>query len=145
MAILLPSEPEVVPDVSTAEPVSPLQGCRLSLFENAFATKPRDVALPKLLAAIRNGRWREKVEKLRALMAVDRGAYLTRKKLAQRFKVSRTTLWRWQLPSHDLGGHALFRLSEVKSYLQSEVFKRRAAALRAEREQRMPRKPTEPR
>lgn len=47
--------------------------------------------------------------------------------------ISTTTLWRYEIPGHDLGGRPRYKLSEVESYLQSEEFKRRAAALRAQR------------
>ena len=66
-------------------------------------------------------------------VALANEPYLTLGELARRLKVSRITLWRWQIPGHDLGGHPLFRLSEIKTYLQSEAFQRRQAALRAGR------------
>ncbi|HRY49602.1 MAG TPA: hypothetical protein P5186_16255 [Candidatus Paceibacterota bacterium] len=59
--------------------------------------------------------------------------YLTCRTLAQRLGVSPCTVWRWQPPSHDLGGRRRYRFSEVQAYLASDDFERRAAALRAER------------
>jgi hypothetical protein len=59
--------------------------------------------------------------------------YLTLKELAGRLHVSTDSLWLWKVPGHDLGGRRRFKLSEVAAYLESEDFKRRAAALRAER------------
>ena len=58
---------------------------------------------------------------------------LTLRELAPRVGVSAPTLWRWNVPGHQLGGRPRYRLSEVLAYLESEEFKRRAAALRAER------------
>ena len=59
--------------------------------------------------------------------------YLTLKEVAARLQFDPATLWRWQVPGHGLGGRRRFKLSEVAAYLESEQFKRRAAALRAER------------
>lgn len=63
--------------------------------------------------------------------------YLTLKETAKRLGMSTATLWRWQIPGHELGGRPRFKLSEVEDYLQSEEFKRRAAALRAVRRERV--------
>lgn len=59
--------------------------------------------------------------------------YLSLREVAQRVGFSACTLWRYGIPGHELGGRRRFRLSEVHAYLKSEEFKRRAAALRAER------------
>jgi excisionase family DNA binding protein len=59
--------------------------------------------------------------------------YLTLAETAKRLGISAATLWRWQIPGHTLGGRPRFKLSEVEAYLQSDEFKRRAAALRAMR------------
>ncbi len=53
--------------------------------------------------------------------------------VAQHWSVSPCTVWRWDPPSHDVGGRPRYRLSEVAAYLSGEDFKRRTAALRAER------------
>jgi hypothetical protein len=45
--------------------------------------------------------------------------------------MSTATLWRWQIPGHDLCGRPRYKLSEVEAYLKSDEFKRRVAALRA--------------
>ena len=66
--------------------------------------------------------------------------YLTLREIAKRLGLSTVTLWRWQIPGHGLGGRPRFRLSEVESYLQSDAFKRRSAALRAIRKERPRRK-----
>jgi predicted DNA-binding transcriptional regulator AlpA len=63
--------------------------------------------------------------------AFDR--YLTLADLSKAVGVSTSTLWRWRVPGHDLGGTTRYRLSEVESYLQGDAFRRRQAALRAER------------
>lgn len=59
--------------------------------------------------------------------------YLSLRAISRMTGISTTTLWRYEIPGHDLGGRPRYKLSEVESYLQSEEFKRRAAALRAER------------
>jgi hypothetical protein len=50
------------------------------MFENAFGKEPKDVALAKVLEAIRDGRWREQVEALRALLPTNLEAYDDRKR-----------------------------------------------------------------
>jgi len=59
--------------------------------------------------------------------------YLTQKEVAKRLGLNPTTLWRWRVPGHDLGGRRRFRLHEVVAYLESDVFKSRVLALRATR------------
>ncbi len=46
-----------------------------------------------------------------------------------------TTLRRWRVPGHTIGGAKRYRVTEVQEYLASEAFKRRVAAIRAERRQ----------
>jgi predicted DNA-binding transcriptional regulator AlpA len=58
---------------------------------------------------------------------------LSQRALAQRTGLSVATLWRYDVPGHDVGGHTRYRLSEVLAYLESDEFRRRAASLRAER------------
>jgi hypothetical protein len=62
--------------------------------------------------------------------------YLTQAALARKLGVSICTVWRWQPPYHDLGGHRRYRISEVEQYLAGDEFKRRTARLRAERTQK---------
>ena len=59
--------------------------------------------------------------------------YLTLREIGRRLGVSPCSLWRWQVPGHELGGRRRFRLSEVQAYLESDEFKERADELRAER------------
>ena len=59
--------------------------------------------------------------------------YLTLRGLSRQIGFGVTTLRRWRVPSHDLGGFQRYRLSEVEAYLASKEFQRRQAALRAER------------
>ena len=59
--------------------------------------------------------------------------YLTLREIGRRLGVSPCSLWRWQVPGHELGGRRRFRLSEVQAYLESDEFKQRADELRAER------------
>lgn len=59
--------------------------------------------------------------------------YLTLKVVAKRLGLNPSTLWRWQVPGHDLGGRRRFRLHEVVAYLESDLFKSRVSALRATR------------
>lgn len=44
-----------------------------------------------------------------------------------------TTLRRWRVPGHQIGGAKRYRVTEVQEYLASEEFQRRVAAIRAER------------
>ncbi len=59
--------------------------------------------------------------------------YLTLREIGRRLGVSPCSLWRWQVPGHELGGRRRFRLSEVQAYLESDEFRERADELRAER------------
>jgi hypothetical protein len=59
--------------------------------------------------------------------------YLTLREIGRRLGVSPCSLWRWQVPGHELGGRRRFRLSEVVEYLESDPFRRRAEALKRER------------
>jgi len=59
--------------------------------------------------------------------------YLTLRDLGRQLGFGTSTLRRWQVPGHDLGGCQRYRLTEVEAYLQTETFQRRQAALRAER------------
>ena len=65
----------------------------------------------------------------------DRGLepYLTLREVGRRLGVSPCSLWRWQVPGHELGGRRRFRLSEVAAYLESADFKRRVDDLKLER------------
>lgn len=79
-----------------------------------------------------------KVRALRVLRGLQQAApverdtekYLTLKECARRLGVSACSLWRWQVPGHELGGRPKFRLSEIEAYLQTDAFRRRAAELR---------------
>ena len=83
--------------------------------------------------------------------AIDAGGFphaieplLTLRGVATKLEISAPTLWRWKVPGHQLGGRPRYRLSEVVAYLESEEFKRHAAALRAERKRlrKTPNRPT---
>ena len=58
---------------------------------------------------------------------------LTRREAARRLGLSAQTLRRWKVPGICLQGVLRFRLSEIEAYLQTEEFRRRRAAVRAER------------
>ena len=62
--------------------------------------------------------------------------YLSLRGVSGSTGISTTSLWRYNIPGHDLGGRRRYLLSEVHAYLKSEEFQRRAAALRAERRNR---------
>jgi hypothetical protein len=64
--------------------------------------------------------------------------YLTLRELSRKIGFGVTTLRRWNIPRHDLGGTQRYRLGEVEAYLRSEEFTRRQAALRAERRNARP-------
>ncbi len=59
--------------------------------------------------------------------------FLTLRQLSNAIGIGATTLWRYQVPGHVLGGRPRYKRTEVEEYLRSGEFKRRAAALRAER------------
>jgi len=59
--------------------------------------------------------------------------YLKMKDLASRLGLSVCTLWRYDVPGHELGGRRRFRMSEVVAYLESDAFKARAAELKEAR------------
>lgn len=59
---------------------------------------------------------------------------LSQRETARRLGVSVPTFWRWRVPGYDLGGRRRYRLTEVETYLRSDAFRRRTAALRAERQ-----------
>ena len=100
MAILPPPEPETVTYHPAPEPRSPLTGCRVSMFENAFGKVPRDVDLAKLLEAIRNGHWRKQIEELQRLLPANIDAYDERKRYLPAFALSGTAEDRRQPRTH---------------------------------------------
>ena len=59
--------------------------------------------------------------------------FLTLKECARRLGVCACSLWRWQVPGHELGGRRKFRMSEVEAYLASDAFKARAEELKEQR------------
>ncbi len=64
--------------------------------------------------------------------------YLTQQECARRLGLSACSLWRWQVPGHELGGRPRFRISEIEAYLGSEAFRQRVAELRIlDRERRL--------
>lgn len=63
--------------------------------------------------------------------------YLTLRELSRRLGFAESSLRRWRIPGHDLGGTVRYRLSEVDAYLRTEDHLRRLAALRAERRLRI--------
>lgn len=62
--------------------------------------------------------------------------YLTLKAAARKLNLHPSTLWRWGVPKHDLGGRPRFLISEIQAYLQSDEFKRKATALQIHRRDR---------
>ena len=65
--------------------------------------------------------------------AVKIEPFTTLREVAKALNVSTVSLWRWQIPGHELGGQRRFRLSEVVAYLESEQFKRWVKELREDR------------
>ncbi len=59
--------------------------------------------------------------------------YLRFKQVAETLGISVCSLWRWQVPGHELAGRRRFKMSEVLAYLESDEFKARAAELKEER------------
>ena len=61
------------------------------------------------------------------------GPYLTLRGLARATGFGVSSLRRWQVPGHIVGGARRYRVSEVEEYFRSTEFRRRVSALRAER------------
>ncbi len=106
MAILAPDPEAVVesPPIMEREPTSeeptPLLGRPVSMYGNAFSKEPQDVALGKILVAIRNGRWAKRIGELRVLLARDRAAYDREKRALPAFAMSGTAETRKGQQSH---------------------------------------------
>ena len=60
--------------------------------------------------------------------------YLTLKQVASKLNFHPSTLWRWRVPKRNLGGRPRFLLSEVRAYVDSPEFQKKAKQLRLERE-----------
>jgi hypothetical protein len=59
--------------------------------------------------------------------------YLTLRGLSRRLGFGVTTLRRWRIPGHVVGGARRYRVGEVEAFFTSDTCRRRMAALRAER------------
>ncbi len=59
--------------------------------------------------------------------------FLMLKEAGQRLNLHPTTLWKWGVPGHELGGKRRFLLSEIVAYLHSPQFKTRITRLRTTR------------
>jgi hypothetical protein len=59
--------------------------------------------------------------------------YLTLREIGRRLNISPCSLWRWQVPGHELGGRRRFRMSEVLAYLESSAFRELADELKRQR------------
>jgi hypothetical protein len=58
---------------------------------------------------------------------------LTAVDVARQLNISRATCYRWNFPSHEMGGKPRMRMSEILKYLDSEEFKLHSEKLRRER------------
>ena len=58
---------------------------------------------------------------------------LTAVQVSKQLNISRVSIYRWNLPSHKLGGKPRMLMSEVLKYLDSEEFRLHAEKLRRER------------
>ena len=59
--------------------------------------------------------------------------FITLKQCGAAIGVSACSLWRWNVPGHELGGRRRFRISEVLAYLESKEFRAHAKRLQKER------------
>ena len=95
----------------------------------------------ELLRAILEASEEQRRKALAVLQGQDKGAagkgspepFLTLVQLAETLNFDPSTLWRWQIPGHRLGGKPRYLLSEVNAYLDIEEFQRRVEDLRRER------------
>jgi predicted DNA-binding transcriptional regulator AlpA len=55
--------------------------------------------------------------------------FVTASSVSRLTGISRSTLWRWKLPGHVLGGRKRYRMGEVLAYLESPAFKALAASI----------------
>lgn len=120
-------DPPVADDAHDPPPAaSPLNGCRVSMFENAFGKVPHDTELVNILNAIRNGKWRAQVERLRATLAKDREAYRKDKRLLPGFAMSGTAAGDRKTPNTRTGylqvdlDHLDERLDAVREQMKAD-------------------------
>jgi len=59
--------------------------------------------------------------------------FMTASEVSRLTGLSRTTLWRWNVPGHELAGKPRYRMSEVMAYLDSPAFKEAVEAGKANR------------
>lgn len=59
--------------------------------------------------------------------------FMTLKEIGQTLGFHSSTLWRWNVPGHDLGGRRRFLLSEVRAYLKTPEFQQRVNELKQQR------------
>jgi hypothetical protein len=59
--------------------------------------------------------------------------FMTASEVARITGLSRTTLWRWNVPGYVLAGKPRYRISEVMAYLDSPAFQEVVAAGKANR------------
>jgi hypothetical protein len=81
------------------------------------------------LRVLKGGDTSEDAEAMRR-RAGETERFLTLKECAKRLGLHDSTLWKWQVPRHMLGGRPKFRMSEIEGYLKSDAFQQRAAELR---------------
>ena len=55
--------------------------------------------------------------------------FVTASSVSKMTGISRSTLWRWKLSGHVLGGRKRYRMGEVLAYLESPAFKALAASI----------------
>jgi len=60
--------------------------------------------------------------------------YMTLREVALKLNFDPSTLWRWRIPKRSLGGRPRFLLSEVRAYIDSPEFQKKAKLIRLERE-----------
>jgi hypothetical protein len=75
-------------------------GCRVSMFENAYGTEPRDIELSKIIDAIRSGRWQQQVARVRPFYLSDPARYRKEKVLLPAFAMSGTAKSRTEPLTH---------------------------------------------
>ena len=91
------------------------------LVEAVFAAPP--TLQDKALRVLRG-------ESIEPVKEVKPEPFITLRACGAALGLSACSLWRWNVPGHELGGRRKFRISEVIAYIESDKFRAHAKRLR---------------